>query len=275
MKTGADSGARADSEGSVTAPAPSHHSLNRPDGNTVAAVRVPARAPDRPGVVFLGGLNSSMAGEKATFLERCCLDRGLAHVRFDPLGHGASSGRFEDGTIGRWADDALAVLDALTEGPQVLVGSSMGAWLAVLVARARPGRVAGIATVAAAPDFTEDLIRPALPPDARAALARDGVWHRPSRYGDGPYPIARRLLDEARGHLVLRDHPVRSPAVPLRALHGLADPDVPWRQSLRLVEAWPAADARLTLIRDGDHRLSRPQDLALLEAAVAELAGAA
>ena len=121
--------------------------------------------------------------------------------------HGASSGRFEDGTIGRWADDALAVLDALTEGPQVLVGSSMGAWLAVLVARARPGRVAGIVTVAAAPDFTEDLIRPALPPDARAALARDGVWHRISRYGDGPYPITRRLLDEARGHLVLRDDP--------------------------------------------------------------------
>jgi pimeloyl-ACP methyl ester carboxylesterase len=255
---------------------PAHHTLNRPDGNTVAAVATPAdpaiAGPGRPGVVFLGGLASSMAGDKALFLEAWCRDRGLGFVRFDPLGHGVSSGRFVDGTVGRWRDDALAVIDGLTEGPLVLVGSSMGAWLAVLAARARPDRVVGLVTVAAAPDFTEDLIRPALPPEAVAALEADGVWHRPSRYDDGPYPIARRLLDEARDHLVLRDDPVRAPMVPLRALHGLADPDVPWRQSLALVERWPADDARLTLIKDGDHRLSRPADLALLASAVEELA---
>lgn len=252
-----------------------HHSLNRPDGNTVKAVVTPAdpgrAGAGRPGVMFLGGLNSSMTGDKALFLEGWCRGQGLAFVRFDPFGHGASSGRFEDGTIGRWAADSRAVFDALTEGPQVLVGSSMGAWLAVLLARARPERVAGLVTVAAAPDFTEDLIRPALPPEAVAALESEGIWHRPSRYGDGPYPIARRLLDEARDHLVLRDDPVRVPPIPLRALHGLADPDVPWRQSVMLVERWPAADARLTLVKDGDHRLSRPADLDLLAAALAPL----
>ncbi|MEQ8965765.1 MAG: alpha/beta fold hydrolase [Azospirillaceae bacterium] len=250
-----------------------HGSPSPGPGASLAVARTPsARADGRPGVMVCPGFRSDMGGTKAVFLEARGRERGLAVTRFDYRGHGASPGRFEDGTIGDWAADALSVLDTATEGPQILVGSSMGAWIAVLVARARPDRVAGLVTVAAAPDFTEDLIRPALSAEARAALDRDGVWRRPSAYADEPDVITSRLLDEARDHLVLGDGPLAL-VMPLRALHGLADPDVPWRQSLRLVEAWGGADARLTLIKDGDHRLSRPADLALLDAAVAELAG--
>jgi len=261
-----------------TAPGAAAHPS--PSGRAGASLRVAglavtatsaARRDGRPGVLFCPGFRSDMGGTKAVFLEARGRARGLAVTRFDYRGHGASPGRFEDGTIGAWTEDALAVLDGATDGPQILVGSSMGAWIAVLVARARPGRVAGVVTVAAAPDFTEDLIRPALGPEAEAALARDGVWRRPSAYADSPDLVTARLLDEARTHLVLRA-PIPL-AAPLRALHGLADTDVPWRQSLRLVEAWAGADVRLTLIKDGGHRLSRPQDLALLDAAVAELAG--
>jgi pimeloyl-ACP methyl ester carboxylesterase len=254
-------------------PATEFSIVTRPDGTTIGYRLVPAGAGDpvRPGILFLGGYASDMGGTKATTLDRHCRARGLGFVRFDYSGHGVSSGRLADGTIGTWRDDALAVLDGVTAGPQILVGSSMGAWIMLLVAASRPGRIAGLVGVAAAPDFTEDLIRPALDEAEHAALRRDGVVQRPSAYGPA-LTFGARLLDEARHHLMLRhDLPI---AVPARLLHGMADPDVPWSTSRRLVERLASADVVLTLIKDGDHRLARPADLARLTAAVDELSGA-
>jgi pimeloyl-ACP methyl ester carboxylesterase len=224
-----------------------------------------------PGVVFLGGFASDMTGTKATFLESHCRKRGQAFVRFDYFGHGRSSGRFADGTIGRWRDDALAVIDRLTQGPQILVGSSMGGWLMLLAALARPRRIAGLVGIAAAPDFTEALMWAELSPAAREQLLRTGQWLEPSRYGPD-LPITRRLIEEGRRHLLL-DAPVAI-AAPVRLLHGMADPDVPWRWALRIAERLTGADVVVTLIKDGDHRLSRPEDLARLAATVDELSSA-
>ena len=241
--------------------------LDRGDGVDLAWRRVPGRG---PGVVFLGGFNSDMTGSKAEALAAHCAASGRAFLRFDYSGHGASGGRFVDGTIGRWAADAAAVLDALTEGPQVLVGSSMGGWIALLLAaRLRPGRVAGLIGIAAAPDFTRRM-RAALTPDAQAALARDGVWLRPSQYGD-PYPIARALIEEGEAQCLL-DAPIPL-AVPVRLLHGQQDPDVPWDLSLAIAERLAGPDVRVVLVKDGDHRLSRPQDLALLTRTLDALLG--
>lgn len=211
-----------------------------------------------------------MSGIKGEFLAEMTAKEGLGYACFDYRGHGASSGRFEDGTIGAWLSDLLAIIDQATSGPLVLVGSSMGAWLAVLAARDRPDRIAGLIGVAAAPDLTEDLIAAKMDEAARSAIALDGIWYRPSAYEDGPYPITKKLLDEGRNHLVLRA-PIAINA-PVRLLHGMADPDVPWRQSERLMMALASDDVRLTLIKDGDHRLSRPADLALLADTVRELA---
>ncbi|HZH26503.1 MAG TPA: alpha/beta hydrolase [Azospirillaceae bacterium] len=237
---------------------------------TIAYVATPGRS---PGVLFLGGFKSDMTGAKATALEAFCRRTGRAFVRFDYQGHGASGGRFEDGTLSVWRDDALAVLDEVAAGPQVLVGSSMGGWIAVLAALARPGRVAGLVGVAAAPDFTEDLLWARLDADARARMLRDGFWRTPSAYSAAPYVYTHALVEDGRRNLVLRGPvPFRGP---VRLLHGTADPDVPWQQSLRLLERLEGADARLTLVKDGDHRLSRPQDLDLLCRTVAEVAGLA
>ncbi len=243
--------------------------LLRPDGECLAYHQTPGRS---PGVVFLGGLRSDMGGIKATRLDAWCRARGQAFLRFDPYGHGRSSGDFARGTVSRWAADALAVLDTLTEGPQLLVGSSMGGWLALLAARARADRVAGLLGIAAAPDFTEDLIWAGLSEAERVRLLAAGRIERPSDYGDGPYPITRALVEDGRRHLLLRQggEPLRLDC-PVRLLAGMRDADVPWQTSLRLSEALVGADVRLTLIKDGDHRLSRETDLALLEATLAEL----
>ncbi len=238
--------------------------LDRGDGVELAWRRLPGSG---PGVVFLGGFNSDMTGSKAEDLSAFCAAQGRAFLRFDYSGHGTSGGRFEDGTIGRWAADAAAVLDALTEGPQILVGSSMGGWIALLLALRRPGRVAGLVGIAAAPDFTTR-IEAALPPEIRAIIDRDGVWHRPSAYGDS-YPITRALLEEGRRHLLL-DAPVRID-VPVRLLHGQQDPDVPWELSLQTAAALTGQDVEVTLVKDGDHRLSRPQDLRLLRRVLSAL----
>ena len=230
--------------------------LTRPDGHTIAYHRTPG---DAPGIVFLGGFRSDMTGSKALALEAHAKARGQAFLRFDYLGHGASSGRFAEGTIGRWREDALAALDELTEGPQVLVGSSMGGWVMLLTALARPERIAGLLGIAAAPDFTEDLIRPVLTEEQHAALARDGRLETPSAYSEEPDVITGLLLDEAREHLLLRT-PLALPA-PLRLIHGLADPDVPWQTALRLAEAVEGADVEITLVKGAGHRLSEPADL--------------
>ena len=224
-------------------------------------------AGDGPAVVFLGGFASTMDGTKATHLHAHARAAGWRFVRFDYRGHGASDGRFVDATIGAWRDDALAVLDHVVAAPCLLVGSSMGAWIATLSAIARPDRVAGVVTVAAAPDFVDLLLRPALSAAQRKDLATQGWTPRPSRYGDGPYPIGRAMVEQGSDHRVLTGAPIPV-ACPLRALHGLADPDVPFGLSLRLVDAWGAGDADAVLIKDGDHRLSRPSDLNRLTACV-------
>jgi pimeloyl-ACP methyl ester carboxylesterase len=223
-----------------------------------------------PGIVFLGGFRSDMTGTKATFLERVARARGQAFLRFDHFGHGSSSGRFEDGTISRWAEDAVRVLDALTDGPQLLIGSSMGGWIMLLAARARPARIHGLIGIAPAPDFTSALMWPRFSADQRAALARDGVIHLPSEYGD-PAPITRALIEDGNRQSVL-DAEIALDC-PVRLLHGMADPDVPYQHSFKLVDRLRARDVRLTLIKDGDHRLSRDADLALLAQTVAELSG--
>jgi pimeloyl-ACP methyl ester carboxylesterase len=238
--------------------------LDRGDGVELAWCRLAGRG---PGVVFLGGFNSDMTGTKAQDLADFCAAEGRAFLRFDYSGHGTSGGRFVDGTIGRWAEDAACVLDALTGGPQILVGSSMGGWIALLLALRRPERVAGLVGIAAAPDFTSR-ITAALEPEARAAIERDGVWHRPSAYGD-PYPITRALLQDGERHLLLQG-PVPI-AVPVRLLHGQQDPDVPWELSLRTAAAITGADVQVMLIKDGDHRLSRPADLLVLRRTLAAL----
>lgn len=223
-----------------------------------------------PGVLFLGGFRSDMTGGKASHLAAWCAARGRAFLRFDYAGHGASGGRVEDGTIGGWIADTLAAFDALTQGPQVVVGSSMGGWIALHLALRRPERVRALLGVAAAPDFTEELIWNRLPPETRGLLAREGVWRRPSPYGE-PQPITRALIEDGRRHLLLGG-PIAI-RVPVRLLHGLRDADVPWEVSLRLAERLEGADARVVLVKAGDHRLSSPADLDLLTSTLAPLLG--
>jgi pimeloyl-ACP methyl ester carboxylesterase len=210
-----------------------------------------------------------MTGTKATALERACADAGRAYTRFDYAGHGASSGRFADGTVGAWRDDAVAVIDAVTEGPLVIVGSSMGGWIMLLAALARPARIAGLVGVAAAPDFTERLMWARFDPATRAALVRDGAIRETSAYDPEPTPITYRLIEDGRRHCLL-DRPIAI-ACPVRLLHGMRDPDVPWPLALDLAAALASADVRIELIKDGDHRLSRDADIALLCRTVLDL----
>ena len=241
--------------------------LPRPDGNRVAYARTEGRAPT---VVFLGGFRSDMTGTKAMALEAWAQKRGQGYLRFDYLGHGQSSGRFEDGTIGRWLDDSLAAIDGLTNGKLVLVGSSMGGWLSLLAARARPDRVAGLVLIAAAPDFTERMLLKALSPEDRAILERDGRLERPSQYSPEPSVFTWKLIEEGRRHLLL-DKPLVLPC-PVRLLHGQSDPDVPWEYSLQIAQHLEAPDVVTTFVKGGDHRLSMPADIARLIATVEELA---
>lgn len=221
-----------------------------------------------PTVVFLPGFMSDMEGTKALALDEWCVATGQAMLRFDYSGHGASGGRFEDGTIGRWRDDALTAIDRLSQGPLILVGSSMGGWIALLAALARPDRVAALVGIAAAPDFTEALMWEAMTFEERATLMRTGRLSTPSRYGDS-CTITRALIEDGRRHLLLTA-PIGL-TCPVRLLQGQCDEDVPWEMALRIAERVESADVRVTLIKDGDHRLSRPQDLSLLKETVAGL----
>lgn len=252
-------------------------SLTRDDGTVLAYYKTTARkassaeAAGKPGVVFLGGFMSDMSGTKAVALHHWAQRDGRAFVRFDYRGHGASSGRFEDATIGDWAGDAIAVLDALSEGPQILVGSSMGGWIMLLTALARPQRVAALIGIAAAPDFTEDLIWARASPAQRQAIEAIGYVDNPSAYSATPYRITRRLIEEGRNHLLLsRPIPL---TCPVRLIHGLEDVDVPWQTSLRLAEALESRDVEVTLVKGADHRLSEPQDLARLARIIETLSG--
>jgi pimeloyl-ACP methyl ester carboxylesterase len=222
-----------------------------------------------PGVVFLGGFRSDMEGTKALHLQQWTRAQGRAFLRFDYSGHGQSSGAFADGSIGDWFADAQAAITALTTGPQILVGSSMGGWIALLVARAMPDRVAGMVGIAAAPDFTEDSMWANFTADQRDALAQ-GQVALPSGYGDDPYIITKRLIEDGRDNLVLR-HQLALP-FPVRLLQGTADTDVPPAVALRLMDHATCADVRLTLVKDADHRFSTPGCLDLITETVASMA---
>ncbi len=240
--------------------------LDRGDGVELAWALLAGRGPT---LVFLPGFGSNMEGSKATALRDWCAAEGRALLRLDYSGHGASTGAFTEGTIGQWAEDARRVIAAVTAGRLVLVGSSMGGWIALLTALAMPGRIAGLIGVAAAPDFTEALMWEAMAPPERARLLREGVLLAPSRYGD-PTPITRRLIEEGRRHLLLGGEIALD--CPVRLLHGQRDLEVPWETALRLAAGRRGDDVQVTLVKDGDHRLSRPQDLALLIHTVAALA---
>lgn len=229
----------------------------------------------RAGVVFLGGFASDMTGTKASFLAESCQKAGVSCLLFDYRGHGASSGRFEEGCIGDWYDDALKLIDTLTQGPQILVGSSMGGWIALLLARARPERLAGLVGVAAAPDFTEDLIRPTMTPAQVRQLETQGFFYEREAHevpaGEDRLPITQKLMEDGARQSVLRS-PLRISA-PVRLLQGQRDTEVPWETALKIAAHIRGDDVALTLVKDGDHRLSRPQDLALLWRTVESLLG--
>ena len=240
--------------------------LDTPEGRRIGYHRQPGAA---PGVVFLGGFASDMSGTKATHLETWARARGRAFLRFDYSGHGVSSGEFAEGCIGDWAADARAVLDALTRGPQILVGSSMGGWIALLLARAVPDRVAGLVTIAAAPDFT-DALWEGLDDAARARLAAEGSVALPSDYG-APLQVTARMIADGRTQRVF-DGPLALP-FPVRFLQGTADVEVPVATALRLLDHAAGGDMRLTLVKGADHRFSDPACLALIEAAILEVGG--
>lgn len=219
-----------------------------------------------PGIVFLGGFKSDKEGTKALALEAWAKAQGRAFLRFDYSGHGSSSGDFLGGSVGDWFADARAAILSLTDGPQVLVGSSMGGWIALLMARAHPERLGGLVTIAAAPDFTEDSMWAEFTDDQRRELTERGRVELPSDYSDGPYVITRRLIEDGRTHLVLRA-PLDLP-FPVRFLQGTADVDVPVAVALRLMDHVTGPDIRLTLVKGADHRFSTPDCLRLIEATV-------
>jgi pimeloyl-ACP methyl ester carboxylesterase len=232
--------------------------LRRADGETIAYLQ---RDGKQPSVVWLGGFKSDMRGNKADAIDAWAEARSRSFLRFDYYGHGESSGDFRNGTIGRWRDDALAVIDEVTDGPLVLAASSMGAWIALLAGRARPDRIRAMLLLAPAADFTEALMWARMTPDIRRQILKEGEWLRPSAYDDGPYPITRELIEDGRAHLVL--HAPIALACPVHIVHGMKDPDVPWEHALTLMDRL-SGDPRLTLVKNGDHRLSKPGDLRLI-----------
>jgi pimeloyl-ACP methyl ester carboxylesterase len=243
----------------ATSAPPDPQILTRADGAAIAYHKTAGKS---PGIVFLSGYMSDMTGSKAVFVEDFCKSRGQAFLRFDYTGHGQSSGAFTDGTIGQWAADAIFALDELTEGPQILVGSSMGGWIMLLAALARPERIAGLVGIAPAPDFTEDLLETQLLPEQKKIMQRDGVVYVESEYGPDPTPFTQALVDDGRDNLLLRRKiPLHCP---VRIIHGMNDPDVPWQTALRISEMLESDDVEVQFVKSGDHRLSEESDLARL-----------
>jgi pimeloyl-ACP methyl ester carboxylesterase len=252
-------------------------------GSAARRIAVRARGGERPGLFWLGGFNSNMRGVKAEALDSWASRRRRAIVRFDYSGHGESCGAFTEGTIGRWLEESIAVFGACRSGPQILVGSSMGAWIALLLARELGWRhrsgfetgperespsIAGMVLIAPAIDFTEELMWSRMAPEARRTIEETGVWERPSAYSEAPYLITRGLIEEGRSHLLLGG--MIETGFPVRILQGVQDPDVPWEHAVELTSRFARDDVVLTLVKDGDHRLSRPQDIERLIAAVEE-----
>jgi pimeloyl-ACP methyl ester carboxylesterase len=251
---------------------PSFIEVGQPGATRRIAVR--AREGDQPGLFWLGGFKSDMRGTKALALDGWAAERRRACIRFDYSGHGESGGDFVEGTIGRWLEESVAVFEQFCVGPQVVIGSSMGGWMALLLARELARRPApratlkGLVLIAPAPDFTEELMWKGFSPEIRHQIETTGVWLRPSEYGD-PYPITRNLIEEGRKHLLLGGS--IEVGCPVHILQGAQDPDVPWKHAFALAHRLPAEDMVLTMIQDGDHRLSRPQDIARILSAVAEM----
>jgi pimeloyl-ACP methyl ester carboxylesterase len=234
--------------------------LSRADGATIAYRRLDGK---KPGVVFFHGYHSDMSGGKALALEALCRDNGYAFVRFDSFGHGESSGDVARGTIGRWVEDAVTVIDDLTEGKLVLVGSSLGGWVALLAALERRERVAGLVGIAAAPDCTEDLMWQKFSFEQRRTLMETGTLALDNCYEpDKPWHIHRALIEEGRNHLLMRD--IIQLHCPVRLIHGQQDEDVPWQTALQLADSLASSDVEVSLVKGGGHRLSRDQDLDLL-----------
>lgn len=240
--------------------------LTTPQGHKIAYHKTKGIA---PGVVFLGGFKSDMDGTKAIYLEQWARENGREFLRLDYSGHGHSSGDFTQGSIGEWAEDAIAAIAALTDGPQVLVGSSMGGWIAMLVIRALPEKIAGLVGIAAAPDFTEDGYWANFSQEQQDIVRSDGQIELPSEYSDEPYIITRKLIEDGRNQLVLRS-PLTF-AFPVRLMQGTADDAVAMSVPLRIVEHATGADVRLTLVKDADHRFSTPDCLQMIEGAIAEV----
>ncbi len=252
----------------TTLPAPAFQTVG--DGaqaRRIAFRRIEGRGPT---IVWLGGFKSDMKGTKAQMLSDFAAATGRAFLRFDYSGHGESEGDFEDGTISRWAEEAAAMVALAGERP-LLVGSSMGGWIALLVARRMAVPPAGMVLIAPAPDFTEALMWPAFPDAVKSQIETEGRWVRPSAYDEAGYPITRALIEDGRRNLVLIG--LVEPGCPVHILQGMEDPDVPWRHAMLLAEKIARDDVVVTLIKDGDHRLSRVEDLQRLREAVAALAG--
>jgi pimeloyl-ACP methyl ester carboxylesterase len=248
-----------------------HEVFEPGDGRKIAYHKLPASGAgvNAPGVVFLGGFKSDMAGTKAVHLEAWAQALGLAFLRFDYTGHGESSGDFLDGCIGEWAQDAFDAVSARTTGPQILVGSSMGGWISLLLARRMPERIAGLVGIAAAPDFTENGMWAGFSDAEREALLRDGRVEQPSDYSDEPYILTRKLIEDGRNHLVLTA-PLPLP-FPVRLLHGTADADVPMEWTLRLLDHATGPDIHATFVQGADHRMSSDADLTLITETVEEV----
>lgn len=227
---------------------------------------------DGPTVVFLSGFASNMGGTKALHLERWATGKGRAYLRLDYQGHGESSGRFEDGSIGIWAQDAMDVIERTTRGPLVLMGSSMGAWIMLLAARRLGDRVRALVGIASAPDFTEELIHAQLTGQQKAELNKAGRLERASEYDQGPNVVTLRMLEDGREHLLLGE--MISVECPVRLIHGMRDLDVPWEISLRLCDRLDAEDVQVSLVKDGDHRLSEPAHLDLIVSVLDNVLGA-
>lgn len=247
-------------------------------GADARRIAIRARPGTAPGIFWLGGFKSDMKGTKAVALDEHAAKTGRASIRFDYSGHGESGGKFEDGTISKWLEESLAVFKDRARGPQIVVGSSMGGWMALLLARALAAEpslapdatLAGLVLIAPAPDFTEELMWKSFSDDVRAQIEATGQWQRPSAYGDDPYPITRALIEDGRRHLLL-GRPIQVKC-PVRILQGVLDPDVPWQHAMKLVSCLAQDDVAMTLVKDGDHRLSRPEDIERLIRTVDELA---
>jgi pimeloyl-ACP methyl ester carboxylesterase len=247
-------------------------------GTGAAARRIAVRRREgtAPGLFWLGGFKSDMGGTKIVALDNWAAAQGRACTRFDYSGHGESGGEFTAGTIGRWLEESLAVFDAFAHEPQVVIGSSMGGWLALLLlrelkrraAQASSAPVVGLALIAPAVDFTEELMWKQFSPEIKRQIEQAGAWQRLSQYSEEPYPITKALIEDGRNHLLLGG--LIETGCPVRILQGVKDEDVPWQHAVELTSRLARDDVVLTLVKDGDHRLSRPEDIERLIAAIEE-----